>query len=122
MKRYKANREDAVIQYGLTEEERLSLLNDDFAAIYKKGVPLELLFQGILLAGTHPREYMRRLHRGLEYTGRGLIASGAESPGNSGNWTKPHNCRMSTQRPWQQRPFVAWVAAVEGVFARARTG
>lgn len=87
MERYKANREDAVARYELTEEERLSLLNDDFAAIYKRGVPLELLFQGILLAGIHPREYMQRLHGGLEYTGRGLIVSGAESPDRSGNWT-----------------------------------
>jgi hypothetical protein len=87
MERYKANRQDAVGRYDLTEEERLSLLNDDFAGVYKGGVPLELLFQGILLAGIHPREYMRRLQRGLGYTGRGLIASGPESPGNSGNWT-----------------------------------
>jgi hypothetical protein len=73
MERYKVDRADAIAHYDLTNEERLSLLNDDYAVIYKRGVPLELLFQVILLAGTDPREYMRKLHSGLNYTGRGSL-------------------------------------------------
>jgi hypothetical protein len=87
LERYKVNRPDAVARYDLTEAERLSLLNDDYAALYKRGVPVELLFQGILLAGLDPREYMRKLHSGLNYTGRGLITAETAAPSHSGSWT-----------------------------------
>ena len=87
LERYKTNREDAIARYDLTEEESLDLSNDDYAAIYKAGVPVELLFQGILLAGLNPRAYMQKLHSGLNYRGRGLITAEAAFSGDAGNFT-----------------------------------
>jgi hypothetical protein len=86
MEQYKANREDAIARYDLTDHERLSLLNDDFAAIYKGGVPLELLLQVSILAGHHPYEYMQKLQSGLNYTGRGMITAGSASSSRHGSW------------------------------------
>jgi hypothetical protein len=86
MERYKVNREDAVARYDLTEMERLCVLKDDFAAIYKGGVPLELLLQVSVLAGLHPYEYMQKLHSGLNYTGPGMIAAGTTSSSRHGSW------------------------------------
>jgi hypothetical protein len=86
LEQYKSQRADAVGRYDLTDDERRNLLEDDFAAIYRRGVPRELLFQGILLAGHHPREYMRRLQEGLKYAGRGTIAIDASST-DRGSWT-----------------------------------
>jgi hypothetical protein len=86
LEEYKLRRADAVGRYDLTDDERRNVLEDDFAAIYKRGVPRELLFQGILLAEYHPREYMRRLQGGLKYTGRGTIATDAGSA-DRGSWT-----------------------------------
>lgn len=83
---YKSNRDNLVCRADLTEQERHSLLSDDFAAIYRSGVPLELLFQGILLAGLNPREYMSRLHSGLGYSGRGYVDPQSIS-GDAGNFT-----------------------------------
>jgi hypothetical protein len=87
MQRYKVNRAEAISCYILTEEERLSLLNEDYASLYRRGVPLELLFQGILLMGLNPVEYLRKLQNGLNYTGPGKIATGAAGSTRSGNWT-----------------------------------
>lgn len=87
MERFKMRREDAVARYDLTDEERRSLLNDDFAAIYKGGVPLELLLQATLLAGYNPREYMAKLHSGLNYTGRGMVSAESASSSQPGKWT-----------------------------------
>lgn len=89
MQRYQADPADAVERYDLTEDERRSLLNDDYAWIYKRGVPVELLFQAILLAGRNPVQYMQKLQNGLGYTGPGLIAPGAEFAGLPGVWTPP---------------------------------
>jgi hypothetical protein len=89
MEQYKVNRKDAVAHYDLSDQERHSLLNDDFAAIYKGGVPLELLLQVSVLAGLHPYEYMQKLHSGLNYTGRGMIAAGAAASSELGSWIPP---------------------------------
>jgi hypothetical protein len=86
MERYKVNREEAVARYDLTDGERLSILKDDFAAIYTGGVPLELLLQATVLAGLHPYEYMQKLHSGLNYTGPGTIAAGTASSSRHGSW------------------------------------
>jgi hypothetical protein len=86
LEQYKSQRADAVGRYDLTDDERRNLLEDDFGAIYRRGIPQELLFQGILLAGIDPREYMRRLHEGLNYAGRGTITTDASST-DRGSWT-----------------------------------
>lgn len=86
MTRYTADRQDAIARYELTEDESRSLVQDDYAAMYRRGVPLELMFQGILLAGIHPRDYFAALHQGLGYTGRGVVLAGSAAAA-EGNWT-----------------------------------
>ena len=86
LEQYKLNRPNALTRYDLTDAERSSVLNDDFAAIYRGGVPLELLIQANILTGLHPFEYMQKLQSGMNYTGPGMIPAGASASGDHGAW------------------------------------
>jgi imidazolonepropionase-like amidohydrolase len=86
LEQYKANRTGAVMCHDLTNEERRSILDEDYAAIYRAGVPVELMFQVVILAGIHPRDYMRKLHVSLGYRGRGMLTA-EEALKAAGNFT-----------------------------------
>jgi hypothetical protein len=55
---FKQDRTAAAARPHFTDAERTMLATDDFAGLYRAGVPVELLFQGILLAEMNPLAYM----------------------------------------------------------------
>lgn len=84
---YKERREDALAGHDLTDGERSSLLTDDYAELYRRGIPVELLFQVILLADVHPLVYMSKLHAGLGYAGPGLVTPEIAAASGKGSYT-----------------------------------
>ena len=88
LERFKTDRADAVARYDLANDERLGLINDDYGASYSKGVPVEIMFQAIILLGIDPLDYMRKLHGDLNYTGPGRVTAESAPSGHLGSYTR----------------------------------
>jgi Aromatic-ring-opening dioxygenase LigAB, LigA subunit len=68
-KRFDVGREDVLVEYPLTDEERKALLDGDIGLLYVMGVNGQLLMHYSALIGQKWDEYIAAMKRGVEKHG-----------------------------------------------------